>query len=990
MRLGFRSIIALSSVLVLSACSDGGSNSSSTTTSIEGWVGAQSFNSAQVIANPVDEAGQSSRDINGIYSGIRESSDSQSKYSAVITINESTLLIARGQVADVDKDKNNEATQQLCQLMAGCEVSGSTIAFNSYYPSTSGFEYKSIVYNPDGGSRNNINAVTTLSSVFAYEYDVKNSTVNGAFTAYDIVLGNSQLSNLLGLSDVIGDLPVNLARLDSLDGANSGTKNQIRYGALLSGLQYLELLYNANNTEVNAESFISKASAEYSQDMGQLYYHTPAVSRELTLQSFYQASHDNLESIVPTLENASVKALASQVVDDLKAEIDAAAAQPENTKTTSIADDLSTLLTAEEITDFNVGLEKTKLFVSSLQDFQNTLWTEGYQQEIDAYIAQLETISDTHKDNLNALAAEFARIQSYYVTCVIGGELCDETPENGGFSDFKDRDTQYDEATKVLTIDSGKVTVSQALADLNIISSADVTESHAVDVLITGTLEINNLVLILKHDLNSDETEIDIPSAMRIYYTEAVTEVRADLVISGYELIWGDFQLYDKTSVGTSTETDLAGAFRIFYRGVQDPQNTNTPNDSELRFNIENWLLNSAITDTVDTDADNNDTATLAISAQATNPDSYYPSKKMASFNGFFEPNNSHAVGDVESGLLSYKQSTELVDFGTASVEVETVDFINALGADTRYRFYPDEQVVDKNDSNGNGNVDELVDIHRVEECELKKGTTTVVKCGPRTRIYEKRDIQKTINSLWELGLFQITEVDGRGSYFVDFPTVMDGQGCLVLQPLDEEKTMDGSLLERQVLGLDSVRVVSEISLQNDEGAALPKTLLDLTVVAPKEDKYRVNAALSHNYTATTADANNNAVGTGTNVSVVRVSYDTSADFENTGNLSVIKGGVQLTLGDGSTVTEDQSLTSYLSETFNAENVNYTIVENEEGVAERCVKSVGSIYVKDPADIENVLYLNYRGVLYATARPEDGVWVIRYIDGTFSIPFAES
>lgn len=986
MHQAFRSLIVVFTALTLAACSNDKNNSSTSTFEIEGWVGAQGVSNAQVVVNQIAESGQVSVDTNGIYLGLRESSDSRSRFVAAILENESTLLVARGQIENVDKDKDNLATQRLCQLSLGCPVAGTHYDYDTFYTVTSGFEWRAIIFNASEGSRNNVNAITTMADAFAYSYDVKNNRVNEVYTAYDIVLANSQLSQLLGLDDVVGDLPANLTVMDFLTASYAGTPNQIRYAALIAGLQQLELEYQAGINVLTDTPFMTKVASEFAADEGQMFYYTETEIRELTLVELYQAARDNLKLIIPSIANAEIKLIAEQVVTDLSTQLEAAKAQPADTKTAAQADDLTKLLTESEISDINLGLEKTKLFVKSLMDFQNTFWVDGYKQELDSYQAMLKTIGDAHKDNLNALVAEFALIQDYYVTCIIGGSSCDSK-----FSELEARKTSYDPVSKILILDGGDLTVSQTLAKLSITDTGEVTKSNAVDVSIIGTLKKEGLVLKVGPTFNDTEkTDVNVPSSMRIYYPEEVSEARPDLTIEGYEIIWGDFQLYDEAAVGLETETDLSGAFRIFFRGVQDPQNTDIPNSSELRFNIENWVLSSLITDSVLEGATDEDYTTLVITAQASNPALFYPSTKFARFDGFFEPNNSNPIGKVELDLLTYRLGDELVKFESDEIQVEIIDFINRLGQDIRYRFFPNMLVEDKNDSNGNGDTDELVDLHLIEECELKKGTQEVIKCGPKSRIYAKRDLQKTINGLWELGAFQRTEVDGHGSYFINFPTDKDEAGCLVLETLVEDALpMEGKLLEQQVLGLNSVRMFTEISLKNAEQVALPRTLFDIKIVAPTEDKYRINAALSHNYTATTTDVDEIILGTGTNTNVVRVSYDTSADFENAGNLSVFQGGVQLTLEDGSQVIEDQDMTGFFSQAF-SEDVHYKMVENEEGVAERCVLSVGTIYEKDPSvdpDVDEVFYLNYRNVVYGTIRPEgeDGIWVIRYIDGTFEI-----
>lgn len=976
---------------LITACSDDSSSSRIDTFEIEGWVGAQGVSNAQIVVNQVAPSGQVNVSTSGIYVGSRVSSDNKSRFVADIVPGNTNLLIARGQIADADDDKDNLATEILCQVKTGCLFAGVTYGYGELYTVTSGFEWRAVIFNATEDSRNNVNAITTMADAYAYRYDVKNAAVNEVYTAYDIVLANSQLSQLLGLDDVVGDLPANLTLMKFLTASFAGTPNQIRYAALIAGLQKLELDYQAGINVLTDMPFMAKVASEFADDQGQLFYHTETVTRTLTLVELYQAAHDNLKLIAPTVTNNDIKVLAEGVVADLAAQLEAAKAQPADVKTAAQPDDLSLLLTESELDYIDLGLEKTKLFVNSIIDLENTFWQEGYKQELDAYRALLKTLGDAQKDNLNALVAEFARIQDYYVTCIIGGRLCDTD-----YSDLEARKTSYDAATKVLVLDNGAVSVSQALADLSIVSDEPITQSNAVNVLIVGTLKKESLVLKLGHTFNDeDETDINVPSAMRIYYPEQVTEVQPELAIEGYEIVWGDFQLYDESTIGLDTETDLSGAFRIFFRGVRDPQNTDVPNSSELRYNIESLGFSSAVTDSIADGEIDGDILGIEITASASNPDSFYPNTKFSNFQGFFESNNRYVIGHVEPDLLRYRLGTEAVKFESDEVLVETIDFVNRLGDDVRYRFFPDMMVEDKSDSNNNGDKDELVVMHLIEECELEKGTQKVIKCSPKSRIYAERNLQETINGLWSLGAFQRTAVDGQGSYFIDFPTVEDEAGCLVLDTLVADSgPMPGTLLEPQVLGLDSVRIRAQLALKDANLVSLPNTLFDMAITAPTENKYKVNMSLSHNYTGIKSTDENNSdplavLDTeGSDRSVLKISYDTSADFEDSGNFSVFQGGVQLTLEDGSQIEEDQDLAAFFSQTF-SEDVHYTLTENEDGNVERCVRSVGSNYVKDPAldpGVNQVFYLNYRNVVYGTARKEGDTWVIRYIDGTWQIP----
>jgi hypothetical protein len=1044
MRFVSGSFLFLSSFVLLSGCSDSGGGSSSSSSNIEGWVGAQGFNNAQVVINQVAESGQISVDNNGIYLGTRESTDTRSRFTASVANDEVLLFIARGQIADVDEGKDNLATQRQCQLISGCTVKGSGYGFADFYPATEGFEWRSTSYTVSSGSRNNVNALTTLAAAYAYQFDVKYgydnhqdhaddplSNVasdvfkNEIFTPYDVVLANSQTSNILGLQDIIGDLPANLTQLNNFNKNTELVRNQIRYGALLAGLQQLELTYWANNNDAGDADFISLVASEFAEDSGQFYLHTPDVARVLTLQDLYQAAHDNLVDVIASVGNAEAKAAANAVVIQFSGQIENIKASDANSKTSGVADELSLLLTAQEFEAFNLGLEKTKLFINDLLSYQQTFWQPGYKTELDGYLSLLRNLGDEQGENLDMLTTEFARIQSYYLSCKVlqpAAVQCTKayTPESNdpddrdGLLDITDLNQNYDTASKVLTFNSGTftsgvtifkaLTVSQEIADVNVLdSNENPTSSNAVDVFITGELENSNLVLTLAHDLDTADETIETPSSMRVYYNQEISElpttVDAELEIQGYELIWGEFQLYDKSKVGVDfdaanpalgAEIELSGAFRIFYRGLRDPQNAN----SELRFNIENWVLSSSITDQVDDETgDDSESTSLVISGSSSNPDSYYPAQKLAKFDGFFSANNANSIGDEITNLLTYRMGQETVAFGSGTIEVQTIDFINAFNDDIRYRFYPSERVVDESDSDRDGDITEVLDMHRIEECILDETSGNIKTCGPKSRVYDTVNVQKTINDLWELGLFQRIPVDSKGTYFVDFPTRTDNQGCLVLDTLsNDQMPMKGSLIEQQVLGLDSVRLLTEIQIEDADLLDLPRTLLDISIVAPTQDKYRITAGLSHNYSGTISDDSGIILGSGGSTSSLLVSYDTSADFENAGNLSIAKGGVTLTLSDQSVVSEDQDITAFLSQSYDPASVNYTIIEDAEGQPDRCVSSVGSNYVKNPADAQQVFYLNYRDVIYGTIRPEgdSGIWTIRYIDGTWMVPTSDS
>ena len=69
-------------------------------------------------------------------------------------------MIARGQIDDADNDKDNLATEVLCQVKTGCLFQSINHEYGELYTVTSGFEWRTIIFNATEDSRNNINAFT--------------------------------------------------------------------------------------------------------------------------------------------------------------------------------------------------------------------------------------------------------------------------------------------------------------------------------------------------------------------------------------------------------------------------------------------------------------------------------------------------------------------------------------------------------------------------------------------------------------------------------------------------------------------------------------------------------------------------------------------------------------------------------------------------------------------------------------------------------------
>ena len=181
-------------------------------------------------------------------------------------------------------------------------------------------------------------------------------------------------------------------------------------------------------------------------------------------------------------------------------------------------------------------------------------------------------------------------------------------------------------------------------------------------------------------------------------------------------------------------------------------------------------------------------------------------------------------------------------------------------------------------------------------------------------------------------------------------------------------------------LGLSSARFTSEVVLDYST-ATEPKTLVDVQVTAPYSEQVDVSLSVSHDYTS----VNTTGLYQGVGADLDRLIFDFSTEsgtVEAT-SLSVFKDGVELSLADGSTDTVDSEiiLGSNLDLVDGAPVYRYIV--GDDGEYRRCVVSntAEPSFNRDPQ--QAVYVLNYRDKVYGKVVYESGVWIIRYIDGTW-------
>jgi len=957
---------------LMSGCSDSGSSSSSTI-SVYVQAGQEDVYSAVVRSVAITEAGLPNEDAEGRFVRSEYITDKEATVKAVVASGELQLFQLVGR--DGDTDTSTDATTVRCQWVAGC-ANG---AFAADMVQTTNLDWRSVAYDLGKNERIRVTPLTDLAAQLALDYVYNESLDSGSGTVTDVPVGwvetgyysaysteqaISQVSRVFGISNVQTTEPADLTQINEWRKADAAkAADSIRYGALLAAWAHLAETYGNGFTEAVA--------ADFSANKGQMMQQGGA--QTLTLAALYSNAITNLQALNVT--DTTLQGYIAGVVSGLQADIDSFVTP--GALTNKVPDTLLSLLGQGDYDDFVLGIKRTKAFVGVMRNYSETFFEDGYKAEIDQYVDLLKKIGDEHAANLDAIVVAQRETQALYLQTYLAnaGNTCADT---SAYVWITPGSCTYNNQTRVMTLNSGKIIVSQAVADVNTTDADDKpTSSNAIDVLIRGTYEQGTLRFVVDNVYEGDNAANDILSAsgVRVYYTTPVSTLAdpAGNEILGYEMRWSDFSLYDTSRVGGAEEAEVTGSYRIFFRGVKDPQDSN----SERRFNIDTVVLNGRISDKVGDDNDLDvDYSSVYVAATSTNASEYYPAKPFASFNGFFTPNPAFAKGDLANNLVSYVTGEQTV----AGQNVQYLDFYVPLGESQRFRFYPTVKREDVNDVDNDDDRTELVSTHDFEICDLSNsGSGWVVStCQPKQRLYAERDFQLAINDLWEAGVFSRVEIPGRGVYFVTWPTKpADANGCLALDDLaSTETSMDGILYDPMMLGLNAVRVTSEVRLKDQ-----PRTLFDVLLNAPTMDRYKLTAALSHDYSSLTSG--DVYLGSGSALDRIVLSLDTDSSFKTTGSVAVYKDGVALTLNDGTETTIDSELTVYLQQNYNLSPLPYKYITGSDGKYDLCVLDNSAEATDNTVLADAAFTLNFRDVVYGRIRQESGIWVIRYIDGSW-------
>src|SRR5690554_7129171 len=699
-------------------------------------------------------------------------------------------------------DINQAASKSRCQWVEGCGSKEFGADISPVY------QWQSVVWDLRKDERVVVTPLTHLAAALAFEYayaeqpdpdpntpyDSENPSTQtplwqetGYYSPYSVEQAISQVSKLFGLRNVQNSFPADLTRINSLNINNDleSAKNSVRYGALLAAWARLQE-ENPEFTEKVTEEFIGN-QAQFLEKGQLLENGQPAF---LTLETLYQVAIDNLTKL--TVHNAGVKQVVASVVSRLQADIETFT---EGEMTSEAPASIKDLFGSEAYSNYQLGVERTKLFIDELQEQSKYFFGEEYDGLINTYLDEQKEFFKSNKDNFNEVLKSLKSAESIYIDSYYGSD-CSSSLGATLWSDCN-----YSGNVLTLTDKSGKqVTLSMK----NVTSN-----KQAVDIEMTGELQINDLLF----KLNDSATN---KSRVRLFYSEETSQVLASTIEPiGYEYNWASFSFNDTVK----KDQEWTGNFSLLYRGVNHPTDSN----ADMHFNIDTLRLSSRISDHIGgTDRDDKEASSVFIAAQSSTADTYYnpnPDEKFGKINGFFTEQSAN-TGQDKPGLVSYKLGEELIHNQT----VKYFDFyINDKSAQSfRYRFYPD--VVRNQNAAGQYTVgnNDAITTHKMAVCPLSKkkdGEWGVDgACSPAQVFNGKRDVQKSINTFWKAGAFSYIDLPGKGEYFAKWPAT-EKNGCFELDKLSGAAepvtiTESAKFVSAAVLGLDTLRVTTEVMLE--------------------------------------------------------------------------------------------------------------------------------------------------------------------------------
>jgi len=1077
----FLPILILS--ILLSACSGNESSIVSMTSDnlnvVVGIVQSGKADNIQVQGVAVTVNGQLTVDAEtGALSGVQARTNSRGRYAIGLNYeNESAIILfARGS----DSTEETHVSKVQCKLPQSCSIKEgdqdllTTVKFGGFYSPEYYYDYSEnsakdtdpetndefIAYDTTlwsagieiaaRGQFININSITDMAGAHGFSTYINdgtgpcdntsceaNSQAGDYFSKYGIMKSNTQVADLIGLSDIISLEPANIVDLDTVSATTSATlQASIRYGALLAALQQIQLAHDNNLVNKTDRRFRRVLNLQYAQNKGQIYQAGGPVEQVLTKETWFSAAKLLLEAANTHFVNSN-KTLPTEVGSAITAfgkDLEGLVVGELTTASPSVSTSLAD--------SYNNEVEFTKAMLNHLTVIADEFSNPAYRAKARAYQQQLNTIGDEVSPAFNAITDSFLQLYGYYLSCTHAS--CDT---NNYWHQFNGAiaGSGYDSDTKILTLkysaDEGdQLVVSQAIVDLDTTDADDSpSESSVIDLIVAGVFKDGDLTLTTDfseeklgaaslrvsydHDGNDEDTFIDKHSELQLDSILAILNPSmpappTPVYPRFYEFTFPAMELHYKPSdpADSANELTLKGAYSWLLRGVTNIRNKEEPR----RYNLNNLTavmnLEGVDLDGVDDDSILADTTVISITASGFNSSNYYPDSTFPEIENYFVPGEGHEYG-AASGMdivkieivedYQFPQIDEtgkpiagsilggdVVDGKGIGVEILRFNYLHSgssafiaypVGEDGKFlgllctvtaenEEYFEARLISAEDQSG----EDPVNIFNCISQDFYEGDANV---------------NNLINQMWDLDpqvkdLIKAVNVRGEGVYFADF--IAEGDNDDDLPEFVNGALYTGTMVAPATLGIDNVRLqIRPMLVKADNTAKLPEVAVDLNLVYPTRSSINVGLFVAYNpEQIINTDEGLPIVAAGDDVESYYIAYKTTPEGDEVGEFVFNWYGAQLIDGDN-----DSKYLQDFDETNSAPVENFlfnlgTDVAYGETNTEAGHVRCGLVLPSRDSDQEcdAIAYLTFRGFVTGTVRQErPGVYVARFINGDWMV-----
>jgi hypothetical protein len=862
------------------------------------------------------------------------------------------------------------------------------------------------------------------------------------YSTYGVVKGNSQTAALLGLGDILSIEPANLALLHTLDIASSTSiEESIRYGALLAAWQELELLYDADLMEGDF-AFQYEVIYQYISNGGQLYQAAALDDQILSLKDLYQTALTNLIEVRDYHLNLS-RSLPGEVnlaITRFETEIEQL--------TDGVLTTAEPVILEQYVEEYSDAVMKTKAMVNYVSNLKDNFVTEEYRDSIKASSDLISAEARRLSPSLDLVFQKILSIYQYYVTCTHGDcDIESEWHSDDGSAGNTFVESE-DELT-IVTSEGTNVVVTQGLVfdDYNPEGSTE-TNVHDLfisGVLVFGDirLELSDLSSEESGIQSGARFSFEEPLEKLPLTPEKVVggmgaSIDESLVPDYIELVLSDFTLFDPLQEDTDNEIAVTGYLTALMLANTDADDfIEGKADTEKlgkRYNLSSvnttlsieGALKGEVAGSDDTVTELRDNAWLYLEATASeayvssdDAAAYFPDEVYPTFEAFFNPREGFSVGSISPeplvvtrrGVMNFPVlDTDGNESETEVVEVQYIELDYEHSGLERYVVYPKLDGEDEYFAEicvaQSEDEDDLIDPEYTKVIQDEDGLDVIqelLTCFLLDKYEGEATPDGFVSEVYSINkdLFNLREFNGQGAYRINYPEISDGELGVLVEGASYYGTMEVPI----VLGVDSLRMQFQPELVNSANTEyFPESLVDISLIWRTHDLIDVSAMLAFNPEQVVNNPDGSglpylAVGSGSES--YSIAYSTDEDGNEYGEYALAWAGVTFVDGpvDGTQVmqaTDDDELregvfaelgsnVSYSS--YTARDLEKLGVEDGSDISEeKCGFFARGDTTEAGEDCEAIAYFTFRGLVTGSLREErDGVYVIRYIDGSWQV-----